>query len=148
MLATKYHMTINRAIGAPGHGKDVVDALNAVDKEFLKKMMCRISVLDEDQMNVGQDKKFLPNSVNENKEVVSLAEEATRLCALERTEGAKGGNKHKKREGKAKMKERIYHVRKRKDVVHTNLKCKILDLPTKGHKHTGLLSQYNIHVNP
>jgi hypothetical protein len=148
MLATKYHVTINRAIGAPGHGKDVVDALNAVDKEFLKKMMCRISVPDEDQTNVGQDKKFLPNSVNENKEVVSLAEEAARLCALERTEGAKGGNKHKKRESEVKMKERIYHVRKREDMVHTNLKCKITDLPTKGRKHAGLLSQYNIHVDP
>ena len=55
MLATKYHVTINRAIGAPGHGKDVVDALNAVDKEFLKKMMCRIAAPDEDQSTIGQE---------------------------------------------------------------------------------------------
>jgi hypothetical protein len=81
MLATKYHVTINRVTGAPGHGKDVVDALNAVDKEFLKKMMCWISVPDEDPTDVGQDvdKKFLPNCAKENKEVASLAEEAARL---------------------------------------------------------------------
>jgi hypothetical protein len=54
-------------------------------------MMCQISVPDEDPTNVGQDKKFLPNSVHKKKEVVSLAEEAARLCALESSgEGATG----------------------------------------------------------
>jgi hypothetical protein len=37
MLATKYHVSINRAIGVPGHGEDVVETLNAVDKEFKRK---------------------------------------------------------------------------------------------------------------
>ena len=37
LLSQKYSIVIDRAIGAPGHGKDVVDGLNAVDKSFLRK---------------------------------------------------------------------------------------------------------------
>jgi hypothetical protein len=57
-------------------------------------MMCRIAVPDKDQTTIGQDKKIVPYSVNEKQEVVSLAGEAARLCTLERSEGAKGGEKH------------------------------------------------------
>ena len=32
MLSTKYNIEINKAIGASGHGKDIVDGLDAVDK--------------------------------------------------------------------------------------------------------------------
>ena len=35
-LSAKYDISIDRAIGAPGHGKDIVDGLNAVDKHYLK----------------------------------------------------------------------------------------------------------------
>ena len=40
-LATKYAIHIDREISAPGHGKDVVDGLNAVDKHYLKQVMQR-----------------------------------------------------------------------------------------------------------
>eukprot|EP00957_Ditylum_brightwellii_P112676 8589324-Ditylum_brightwellii.AAC.1 len=32
MLSMKYNIVIDRAVGAPGRGKDVADGLNAVDK--------------------------------------------------------------------------------------------------------------------
>lgn len=35
LLACTCNITIDRAIGAPGHGKDIVDGLNATDKAFL-----------------------------------------------------------------------------------------------------------------
>eukprot|EP00957_Ditylum_brightwellii_P137269 10465349-Ditylum_brightwellii.AAC.1 len=38
MLAMQYNIVIDRAIQAAGHGKDVVDGLNAVDKRYLGKM--------------------------------------------------------------------------------------------------------------
>ena len=44
MLLHAYQITIDRAVGAPGHGKDVVDGLNAVDKNYLFKLMSRIKV--------------------------------------------------------------------------------------------------------
>eukprot|EP00957_Ditylum_brightwellii_P034289 2600559-Ditylum_brightwellii.AAC.1 len=34
MLSMKYNIFIDRAVGAQGHGKDIVDGLNAVDKSF------------------------------------------------------------------------------------------------------------------
>mgnify|MGYP003340820577 CR=1 FL=1 len=42
MLALKFDIVIDCAVGAPGHGKDVVDGLNAVDKRFLRTAMMRI----------------------------------------------------------------------------------------------------------
>jgi hypothetical protein len=35
LLAASYSITIDRAIGAPGHGKDEVDGLNATDKRYI-----------------------------------------------------------------------------------------------------------------
>ena len=42
MLASQYGIVIDRAIGAPGHGKDIFDGLNATDKRFLQGKMCII----------------------------------------------------------------------------------------------------------
>ena len=33
VLAAEYSIIVDRAIGAPSHGKDVVDGLNATDKQ-------------------------------------------------------------------------------------------------------------------
>ena len=37
LLAVSFNVFVDRAIGAPGHGKDCVDGLNAVMKRFLQK---------------------------------------------------------------------------------------------------------------
>eukprot|EP00957_Ditylum_brightwellii_P173467 13207055-Ditylum_brightwellii.AAC.1 len=39
----KFNIVINGAVGAPGHGKDVVDGLNTIDKACLKKMVVRMN---------------------------------------------------------------------------------------------------------
>jgi hypothetical protein len=39
MLSVKHNITIKQAVAAPGHGKDLIDGLNAVDKMFLKELM-------------------------------------------------------------------------------------------------------------
>jgi hypothetical protein len=145
MLAVEFNMAINRSVGAPGHGKDLVDGLNACDKQYLKKMMMRITLPGNEQSAAGEDKKIIPYSVKE-REFASIAEEAARLCALDRSGGAKGDKKHKKREEAATMKNRIYHVRKREDVVQEGLKMKLTGLPKKG-AHVGLLGRYNLHVD-
>ena len=38
-LASAYGITIDRQIDAPDHGKGVVDGINAIDKNYLSKMM-------------------------------------------------------------------------------------------------------------
>ena len=40
MLCIKYDIIIDRAICAPGHGKSIIDGMNAVDKHYLRKVMC------------------------------------------------------------------------------------------------------------
>jgi hypothetical protein len=42
MLSSKFQIAIDRAIGASGHGKYVVDGLNATDKHFLQGRRCMI----------------------------------------------------------------------------------------------------------
>ncbi len=42
LLAASYGgIKIDRAIGAPGHGKDKVDGLHATDKRYIKEKMCQ-----------------------------------------------------------------------------------------------------------
>lgn len=41
-ISKKYGIVIDCAVGAPGHGKDIVDGLNAVDKRYLKTAMFRV----------------------------------------------------------------------------------------------------------
>jgi hypothetical protein len=145
MLATEFNITINRSVGAPGHGKDLVDGLNACDKQYLKKMMMRITLPGNEQ-SATEEKKIIPYSVKE-REFASIAEEAARLCSLDRSEGAKGDRKNKKREEAAVMKKRIYHVRTREDVLQEGLKMKMEGLPKKG-AHVGILGRYNLLVDP
>ena len=35
ILSTNFNIIVDRMIGAPGHGKDVVDGINACDKKYL-----------------------------------------------------------------------------------------------------------------
>eukprot|EP00957_Ditylum_brightwellii_P135828 10360457-Ditylum_brightwellii.AAC.1 len=42
-ISMEFNIVIDHAVGAPGHGKDVVYGLNAVDKAYLNKMMFRIN---------------------------------------------------------------------------------------------------------
>ena len=39
LIAVSYRVVYDRAIGAPGHGKDEVDGLNAIDKCFIAEKM-------------------------------------------------------------------------------------------------------------
>eukprot|EP00957_Ditylum_brightwellii_P048693 3694718-Ditylum_brightwellii.AAC.1 len=34
LISVRFNIVIDRAVGAPGHGKDMVDGLNATDKAF------------------------------------------------------------------------------------------------------------------
>jgi len=107
ILASKYGIIIDRAIGAPGHGKDIVDGLNATDKVYLRKAMCMIGT---PEANDG-DKRMAAHAMLGD-EKMSLAAESCRLCSdPARFEGVKAeGGKRQKREAAAKMKERHYHV--------------------------------------
>ena len=42
--AAMHRIVIDRAIGAPGHGKDIIDGLNATEKRFLAQKMTMIGM--------------------------------------------------------------------------------------------------------
>eukprot|EP00957_Ditylum_brightwellii_P108532 8277984-Ditylum_brightwellii.AAC.1 len=46
-ICMKYGIVLDGAVGAPGHGNDVVDGLNAVGKKFLRTAMLRNSISEE-----------------------------------------------------------------------------------------------------
>jgi hypothetical protein len=67
---------VGAPVGAPGHGKDVVDGLNTTDKRcYLKQKMSIVCTLEENESN----DRMLAFSMVEEK-AKSLAEECTWLC--------------------------------------------------------------------
>ena len=142
VLACTYGITIDRAIGAPGHGKDVVDGLNATDKVYLRKMMCMTGTPEADD---GEKRMAAHAMIGEH--TMSLATECQRLCSLpERSSGVKSeGGKYAKREAAAKLKKRFYHVQDPEKVKHTKLSMVAVGFD-KG-EHNGILGHYSIQVS-
>jgi hypothetical protein len=67
MLSVKYGITIDRQVGAPGHGKDIIDGVNAVNKNYISKCFCmtkRICSLDERISGVKGDVKHSKPETN------------------------------------------------------------------------------------
>ena len=48
LLSLSFNVVIDRAIGTPGHGKDIIDGLNAVTKCFLQKQFCMTGTPEAD----------------------------------------------------------------------------------------------------
>ena len=42
VMSQTYSIIIDRGISAPGHGKEVVDGLNAVDKRYIYQLMFKV----------------------------------------------------------------------------------------------------------
>jgi hypothetical protein len=125
LLASPKHVVIDRAIGAPGHGKDIVDGLNATDKRFLKGKMCLIGSLEAN----NSAHRMVAHSMVEGASK-SLAEECARLCSDEaRTSGVKGSLKSEKRETNSK-----YHVQQAETVKFRDLKMEVTGLPKKQNR--------------
>jgi hypothetical protein len=86
VLASKHETTIDRGLGAPGHGKDDVDGLSATDKRCLKGKFCMTGTPEAND----DEKKMAANSMIERASQ-SLAVECARLLALpSRICGVKG----------------------------------------------------------
>ena len=44
MLSQAFYIIIDRGISAPGHGRELVDGLNAVDKRFFSQLMSTVQL--------------------------------------------------------------------------------------------------------
>ena len=117
-ISFKYKIIIDRMIGAAGHGKDIVDGINAIDKRYLKGEMCMIGTPEI----VDCSKRIKAHSMI-GKAYYSFLEECKRLCECsDRENRAKGYSKHKKREAECKIKQIFYYVQNKNDVMITELK--------------------------
>ena len=63
VMSQTYSIIVDRAISAPGHGKEVVDGLNAVDKRYIYQLMSKVQlpgavIFDSHiKMHTGTEKK-------------------------------------------------------------------------------------------
>ena len=147
VLASQFGVMVDHMIGAPGHGKDVVDALNATTKKFLKEKMCMVS--DVPGMDESERKMKAYSLSERENETTSFARECLRLCAVkERKDGVKSSGKYAKRERTAKISDRHYYLQDSNDVRLGNLWMTAVGLPTKEGTHSGLLARYNLRTDP
>jgi hypothetical protein len=144
LIAVTYRIVYDRAIGAPGHGKDEVDGLNAVDKRYISEKMSLVMTPEADENSSRLAPEAMVEGVSK-----SIAEEAARLCSnMARTEGVKSEGKYLKRETNASMKKRHYHVHDQDSTEHINLSMKCQPFLTGSQTGNGLKSMYNIRADP
>ena len=95
VIAVAYGSTIDQAVGAPGHGKDKVDGLNATDKRFLKELMAQTQTPEEDERDI-----IMSDAAMIEGNSTSIAEQCVWLCSAQsRTQGVKSDSKYFKQIG-------------------------------------------------
>ena len=107
-LSTSYHIVLDRAVDTPGHGKDVVNGFNAVQKIYLTTCLRMCITPEKDKID---SKRMRVEAMTEKGEV-SFAEECKRLLDLCDEIDTKGDKKHEKREAKARLKHKYYWIHK------------------------------------
>jgi hypothetical protein len=145
LLAQVHNIVIDRAVGAPGHGKDIVDGLNATDKRLLSEKMCMIEIPEVNESAKRIAPEAMANGVSK-----SLAVECARLLSdATRHQGVKSQGKYAKREAIAVMTQRHYHVQQQEDVLFGGMKMELHGLDSvRGQTHNGLMAHYNIRADP
>ena len=92
-LSTSYQIVLDRAVDTPGHGKDVVDGFNAVQKRYLASCLRMRSIPERNKI----DSKCMSVEAMTEKGEVSFAEECKGLLDICDEIFTKGDKKHSKR---------------------------------------------------
>ena len=107
-LSKSYQIVLDRSVNTPGHGKDVVDGFNNVQKQYLATCLITRSMPELDKI----DSKRIHIYAMAEKGEVSFAEECKHLLDICDKIGTKGDKKHVKREAKVFLKHKYYWVHK------------------------------------
>ena len=118
-LSKSYQIVLDRAVDTPGHGKDVVDGFNAVEKRYLATCLRMRSTPEKDKI----DNKCMRVEAMTEKVEVSFAEDREHLLDLHDEIGTKGDKKHAKREAKARLKHKYYWIHKEEDTLFNGMKA-------------------------
>jgi hypothetical protein len=145
MLSVQFDVTIDRQVGAPGHEKDIIDGINAADKNHIAKAFC---MTNAPEANNGANRMSAESMIDGAAK--SFATECQRVWSLDsRMSGAKGDVKHSKWEANSKIKMRNYHVQDSEQVKFAGVKMELKGLPTKkGITHNGIMACHSIRTNP
>ena len=117
-LSKSYQIVIDRAVDTPGHGKYVVDGVNAVQKKYLATCLRMCSTPEVDNIY----SKYVCVDAMTKKGEVSFAKECNSLLDIFDEIGTKGDKKHAKREAKARLKHKYYWVHKEEDILFNGMK--------------------------
>ena len=130
VFSMSHQIIVDRAICAPGHGKSIIDGLNAVDKHYLKRVM----LMSGSNSNDDNESRMKLDST------LSFAKECARLCSLvKRKDGVLCG----------KLSQRFYHVHSFHELTYPSL-CKATVGWDKrsNEKGNGILHHYNLRADP
>ena len=137
-------VVIDRSISAAGHGKSIIDGLNAVDKHYLRKVMCMSGSMYSD----NAQRRMHAQSMTETSSQ-SFVEECVRLCSqTDRENGVFDSKKSKGRKNKGKLTRRLYHLHKQEDITYDDINKDSYRCGTLLHVKSGISFQHNIRADP
>ena len=141
VLCLKYQIVIDRAVCAPGHGKSIIDGLNAVDKHYLRNVMCMSGSNRNDVIETRMNMYAMTESSNR-----SFAKECARLCGSSRRKyGALSTNGRDNQ----KLSERFYYVQDPSQIRYQSISKGTKGfLKHNGQKFDGIQHHYNFRADP
>ena len=128
VMSQTYSIIIDMGISAPGHGKEVVDGLNAVDKRYIYQLMSKVQLTG----SIRFDSQIKMYTGTENK-YLSLAKEFKyHMEGEHHKNGVIDQGKSRKRFMKRKWTEINYHVQDNASVELKDVKiyCNTNQFPT------------------
>ena len=105
MLSHAYNLIIDRDIGAPGNGKDVVDGLNATNKGFFSMLTTAVKIPGAD---TNDSQMFMHNSTSNTE--ISLERLFNNISDPTHAHDLIDNGKDRKLSSKRKLTECKYHV--------------------------------------
>ena len=73
VMSQTYSIIIDRGISAPGHGKEVADGINAVDKRYIYQLMSKVQLPGLFRLALSDDiKQYSATTTAHRKLLISL----------------------------------------------------------------------------
>ena len=113
-----YSVIIDWGISAPGHGKEVVDGINAVDKRYIYQWMSNVQLPGSNRF----DSHIQMHTSNQNNDACLAKEFQQHLTKEHSQKWCHWSEQIKKRLIERKWTDRQYHVQDNDDVAQKDLK--------------------------
>ena len=128
VISQTYSIIIDQGISAPGHGKELVDGLNAVDKRYIYQLMSKVQLPG----SIRFDSQIKIHTGTEKKDVSLAQEFKNHLEGEHRKNGVIDQGKSRKIFINRKWTEIKYHVQDNSDVElkYVKMFCNTNQFPT------------------